>query len=142
MSNIPLQQTLSTQYENWYRDFHNRVHVWTGDCSVQAAEVVLKLPYLVELMLKLSGDSRLPDAARRDFQESAASIMRGIEFLPDNAVSIVPLTQDAVRAAKSLEAYYHDINREMLQAHWQSSEDLSHILHTILHEQDTWSPRC
>ena len=110
-------ETLQTQYEIWYRDFHNRVHVWTGECSVQAAEVVLKLPCLVELMLKLSADARLPDDTRRDFQENAASIMRGIEFLPDNNVSIVPLSQDAVTAAKSLEGHYHHITDDLLQTH-------------------------
>jgi len=134
--------TLNEQYDTWYRDFHNRVHVWTGDCGVRAAEVVLKLPYLVELMLNLGSDSRLSDDTRRDFQTKAASIMRGIEFLPDNSASIVPLSQDSLKAAKTLEVHYHQISGDVLDTHWRSSEDLSRTIHYVVHEQDDWSPRC
>lgn len=125
-------------FETWYKGYHRRIYDWTSDCSVRSAGVVLMLPDLVRLLLDLSADTTLPPTTRQTFQDTAAHIMEGMEYLPEGVLGTVGLIEDAVKIAKQLNTTLPDLNTP----HWHGDPALPDAIRYLLNNQDDFASRC
>jgi len=127
-------------YQNWYDTFYQRVAVWTGDCSVGAADVILQVPDLLKLVIHLSQDPRTPTNSQAALAHSAQRVLAGLDFLPANDTAIIPLLGDALHLAQTLQDHYPQLSPAAIADHWTG--DLAQTLHYLLHQREAYAPRC
>lgn len=136
-------QITNQAYENWYQAWISRIDGWAMDCGVKStASAINLIPDLLQVLLHLSSDPRVPAPAAEKLAQAANDTMRGIDFLPDGFAGVVGLVDDTVAIAKVLEPVLPTLDPAVIKDYWQGSKSLAETVHYLLNESDDFSPRC
>jgi hypothetical protein len=133
---------LEASYQTWLAAFQKRVAFFADACTVKGSNVVLMLPDLLCLFINLSRDERVPAPLRQEFGGTAHRLMRGIEYLPEDDLSMVALLSDVDKLAQLLEKHLPALSEVVCREHWRGEDDLAATVYYLLYKRERYAPEC
>jgi hypothetical protein len=129
-------------YQTWLAAFQKRVAFFADACTVKGSNVVLMLPDLFCFFIALSQDERVSAPLRREVGGMAHRLMRSIDYLPEDDLSLVALLSDVDKLARWLEEHLPDLNEDVCCEHWRGEDDLAATVHYLRYQRERYAPEC
>lgn len=104
------------------------------------SEAILLLPNLVKLLYRLLEDERVPKAEKIILGATAAYVLTPVDLIPDY-VPFLGQLDDLVLVALALKRLFNVAGPQILQEHWDGSQDVLFLVDKTLDLSRLFLPR-
>jgi uncharacterized membrane protein YkvA (DUF1232 family) len=125
------QEEVEREAPDWYSRWRARIHDWVRAHSDSTlASIVTLVPDLLVLTIRLAKDPRVPFLVKGQLILAAAYVISPIDFLPEAALGVIGLAEDAGVLALVLYWLKHmgRIDTAVLHDNWPGREDVDRVI--------------
>jgi uncharacterized membrane protein YkvA (DUF1232 family) len=125
------REDVEREAPDWYSRWRTRIHDWVRAHSDSTlASIVTLVPDLFVLTIRLAKDPRVPLLVKGQLILAAAYVISPIDFLPEAALGVIGLAEDAGVLALVLYWLKHmgRIDTAVLHENWPGREEVDRVI--------------
>lgn len=115
----------------WYERWRARIHEWVSShADPVLASILTLLPDLLVLTVRLAKDPRVSLLVKGQLVLAAAYVISPVDFVPEAALGVIGLAEDAGVLALVLYWLKHmgKVDLSVLREHWPGHEDVDRVI--------------